>query len=620
MKFKKLLFLGCGMGIMLSCGNDDASVLVTEPENNLPKVDEQTLSMATNAEVSDTDLIGTLKATDADNDALTFTIISNSNSELFTVQTTADGGEIRLAKGKTFDFEGDTKTYEITVGIKDDGDQTISVQVTIAVSKTNVPPEIGEQTLEVSELWDGNEGIEISASDVDGDSLEFSIAEDEDELFQISATGALRLKKGKSLDFETKKEYVITVMVDDNTATASAKITLTVINENDEAPEIKADQEFTPEKSILANETFGTVTAMDADGDTDFTFSIEEGNTDLFAIDAESGDLILVEGASLDFEVEQIQYVLTIKVSDQVNESTGQITITVVNKVNSLFEDPDAFITEWNIPENGFELVLPINLSFLKEYNFVIDWGDESDEQTVSDLENADQVPRHVYPEAGGTFRVAIKGNFPAFRADYFGEDNGVTQPMRNTLVDVVQWGAIKWESLVSAFNGCYNLGGFSATDVPDLTEGPSMSAMFRNATTFNGDISKWDMSNVTDMGLMFRNAIAFNRDISEWDVSKVVDFLSTFLGATAFDQDLGDWEIPNVESMFSMFNGSGMSPENYSNTLVGWSAYAETPDDINLTAGGVTYLCSAVVAKTILENKGWIIDDGGLAPGELCL
>jgi surface protein len=35
----------------------------------------------------------------------------------------------------------------------------------------------------------------------------------------------------------------------------------------------------------------------------------------------------------------------------------------------------------------------------------------------------------------------------------------------------------------------------------------------------FNGDISEWDVSSVTNMGNV-RGATEFNGDISEWDVS----------------------------------------------------------------------------------------------------
>ena len=48
------------------------------------------------------------------------------------------------------------------------------------------------------------------------------------------------------------------------------------------------------------------------------------------------------------------------------------------------------------------------------------------------------------------------------------------------------------------------------------------MENMFRSAKNFNQDISKWDVSRVTNMENMFRNAERFNVDISCWKVSKV--------------------------------------------------------------------------------------------------
>ena len=56
--------------------------------------------------------------------------------------------------------------------------------------------------------------------------------------------------------------------------------------------------------------------------------------------------------------------------------------------------------------------------------------------------------------------------------------------------------------------------------------------------SSFNGDISGWDTSAVTDMGAMFNLAYAFNQDISQWDTSKVTDMLGMFNGASAFNQD----------------------------------------------------------------------------------
>ena len=52
-----------------------------------------------------------------------------------------------------------------------------------------------------------------------------------------------------------------------------------------------------------------------------------------------------------------------------------------------------------------------------------------------------------------------------------------------------------------------------------DVSRVTSMSRMFMDTISFNGDISKWDVPSVTDMNGMFFQAISFNAEISGWDV-----------------------------------------------------------------------------------------------------
>jgi len=50
------------------------------------------------------------------------------------------------------------------------------------------------------------------------------------------------------------------------------------------------------------------------------------------------------------------------------------------------------------------------------------------------------------------------------------------------------------------------------------------MSKLFYQKINFNEDISRWDVSNVTDMSDMFFEATSFNQSLDDWNVSDVKD------------------------------------------------------------------------------------------------
>jgi len=78
------------------------------------------------------------------------------------------------------------------------------------------------------------------------------------------------------------------------------------------------------------------------------------------------------------------------------------------------------------------------------------------------------------------------------------------------------------------------------------------MASLFYGAN-FNGDISKWDVSNVTNMRDMFKGA-KFNQDISCWNVAGVENMHGMFC-RSKFNQDISRWNVSNVSDMELMFN-----------------------------------------------------------------
>ena len=93
-----------------------------------------------------------------------------------------------------------------------------------------------------------------------------------------------------------------------------------------------------------------------------------------------------------------------------------------------------------------------------------------------------------------------------------------------------------------------------SKWDVSNVTD---MSYMFLNCKNFDCDLSKWDVSSVKDMSRMFIYCIKFTgQGLENWDVSNVTDMMSMFGACESFEgKGLENWNVHNVENMSHMFN-----------------------------------------------------------------
>lgn len=319
----------------------------------------------------------------------------------------------------------------------------------------------------------------------------------------------------------------------------------------------------------------------------------------------------------------------------------------------------NAFITTWETTTPNESITIPTKGS---GYDFNVDWGDGN--QTTG-ITGPDPDPSHTYTSPG-TYTVEITLNVVpgGFSRIYLAQNSTNAAKLQS----IEQWGDPRWQNMEGAFAGASDMT-YNAPGAPALSSVSNMGRMFAQASSFNGDISGWDVSSVTSMREMFVGALNFNADISGWDVSSVTDMKGMFNAALSFNADISGWDVSNVTSMRVMFSGavnfnqpigswdvssvtnmaamfnsaasfnqdlggwdvtsvdaspasfegflvsSGLSTANYDALLNGWSALTLT-DGLTFDAGTIQYTSAAETARqSIIDDDNWTINDGGLQP-----
>ncbi|PKV50334.1 NHL repeat-containing protein [Aquimarina sp. MAR_2010_214] len=304
-----LLFVIGVVLIFTNCSKDDDAT-TSPPANKAPEIAAQSFNVSETA--ADADIFGTVKATDADKDELSYSITVNSDN-LFEITKT---GALSLVAGKTLDFETKT-THEITVEVTD-GKAKAAAKVTITVidEDENMPPVIAAQSFNIDENSASSTVIgTVVASDPDGDTLLFSIefVNPSTSAFQISDTGEISIVAGSNIDYETHSSYTMKVVVSDNNLLAKADVQIN-INDLNEIPRFP-DRNYTFSKAEDIDDTvmIATVTATDPDGDT-LIYTLNNNPGGLFEINS-AGEISLTAGKSLDYET-QTSHTVTVQATD----------------------------------------------------------------------------------------------------------------------------------------------------------------------------------------------------------------------------------------------------------------------------------------------------------------
>jgi len=237
--------------------------------------------------------IGSVIATDADGDALTYSV-TGANLSI------TSAGVLTFASAPDYET---TTSYTGTVTVTD-GLTPLTQDITVNVNNLNDNDPIFTSDATFSANENQTAVGTVTGSDADGDSYTFTISGSE---LAITSAGVLTLVSAP--DYETKTSYTATVTITDGVNSLTQDITVNINDIDDNAPA------FTSSASLSADENqtaIGTVIVTDVDTlDTSSSFTFAVSGSEL-AIDS---DGVLTFTSAPDYET-KTSYTTTITASD----------------------------------------------------------------------------------------------------------------------------------------------------------------------------------------------------------------------------------------------------------------------------------------------------------------
>uniref|UniRef100_A0A3Q3IX46 FAT atypical cadherin 4 n=1 Tax=Monopterus albus TaxID=43700 RepID=A0A3Q3IX46_MONAL len=299
-------------------------------------------------------------------DHTTYRIVKGNEQRKFrldiTVNPSGEGAFLHLVSTGGLDREV-SPFYQLLIEVEDKGDPKKFgyLQVNVTIQDINDNPPVFEQDQYQTSVFEdavvGSSILQITASDQDeGANAEIRYFLDEGTPFQIDPkAGTITIKEG--LDYESKKEYSLTIHAVDNgvpSLSGRTEATIKLLDVNDNDPVVKFRYFPTTSKfaSVDENAQIGTVVALltvsDSDSPTangNISVSILGGNEQRhFEVHTSPvPNLSLIKVASV-LDRERISsYNLTVSVSDNGKPMARSSFASLVIFVNDINDHPPIF-------------------------------------------------------------------------------------------------------------------------------------------------------------------------------------------------------------------------------------------------------------------------------------
>ena len=306
---------------------DPISFQVTIPAkpNSSPEIAEQSFSLDENPLVNDE--IGTVVATDPDEDELSYSLEEEASSFVSIDETS---GVLTVVDPDYFDFETySSQVFNVTVTDAYEASSTAQITININNSNDNAPI-MGDYIFSIDENSpDGFSVGTVSSTDADGEDVTYTItAGNADEGFAIDGnTGEITVATPSVIDYESTTSFELTVEASDGLNSGTGQVTINLNDLDDSTAPVFSDQSFTIIESIENGNQVGQLVASDP-SQLDLTFSIVSGNDDeAIALDSETGELSINDRTTIDFDEASLDLIVEANNGTEATEATISIVL-----------------------------------------------------------------------------------------------------------------------------------------------------------------------------------------------------------------------------------------------------------------------------------------------------
>ncbi|VAX04078.1 Alkaline phosphatase [hydrothermal vent metagenome] len=293
-------------------------------------------------------ITGKLTAKDAEGDALTFALVTDTDEGSVTVD---QNGNFEFDPGADFQDLGVGETREVSFAyeVSDGQGGTDTATATVTVTGSNDGPVAGSvdlgATLEDTSVTFSAADLLANSSDVDGDSLSVTSVSVDAEFGTVTDNGDGTYSFTPSENYNGD-DVALSFDVTDGTSTTSATASLDVTAVND-GPVAPIDNNINNANTVVEGAAAGTtvgITAISSDIDGDVvTYSLLDDAGGLFAIDGVTGVVTVADGAVVDHET-AASHSIIIQASDGTDTSTQTFTIDVIDAMDAVGTTGDDYI------------------------------------------------------------------------------------------------------------------------------------------------------------------------------------------------------------------------------------------------------------------------------------